>query len=90
MTSLRKRGRVWYYRFTDADGVRREIKGCPDRRETEAMLAVAEAETAKIRAGYIDPRAPAYLAHEARPLIDHLEDFRATLLAKGGRNDTPE
>ena len=34
MASLRKRGRVWYYRYTDADGIRRERKGFTDRRET--------------------------------------------------------
>ena len=65
-------------------GVQRERKGCPDRRETEAMAAAAEAEAAKIRAGLIDPKAVAYRAHEARPLADHLADFQAALLAKGG------
>ncbi len=51
MASMRKRRNVWYYRYTDADGVKREKKGCPDRRVTEQMAAFAEAEAAKIRAG---------------------------------------
>src|SRR5437763_12616957 len=84
MASVRKRGRVWYYRFIDADGVRHERKGCPDRRETEAMAAAAEAEASKIRAGLIDPKALGYRDHEARTLADHLADFQAALLAKGG------
>ena len=84
MASLRKRGRVWYYRFVDADGVQHERKGCPDRRETEAMAAAEESEASKVRAGLIDPKALGFRSQEARPLADHLADFQATLLAKGG------
>src|SRR4051794_28579260 len=83
MASLRKRGKVWYYRFTDADGVKREQKGCGDKRATEELARAAESEAAKVRAGLIDPRQAAYAAHEARPLADHLADFHAYLTAKG-------
>jgi integrase len=83
MASFRKIGRNWFYRFIDADGVQRERKGCPDRRETEGMAAAAEAEVAKIRGGYIDPKDIAYGVHEARPLADHLADWHAYLLGKG-------
>jgi integrase len=82
MASLRKRGRVWYYRVVDADGVRREFKGCPDRRETEAMAAAAALEASKVKAGLIDPKALGFRDHEARPLADHLTDFRAYLIGK--------
>src|SRR5262245_5754112 len=83
MASYRKRGKVWYFRFIDSDGIQREAKGCSDRRETEATAAAAEAEAAKIRSGYIDPREPAYVSHEARPLGEHLAGFVAYLEAKG-------
>src|SRR3954468_13243672 len=83
MASVRKRGRVWYYRFVDADGVQQERKGCPDRRETEAMAAASEAEASKVKAGLIDPKALGYRNHEARTLADHLTDFRAYLAGKG-------
>src|SRR6516164_5155811 len=86
MASLRKRGRVWYYRFTDSDGVKREAKGCPDKRATEEMARGAEAEAAKIRAGLVSPRELAYRRHESRPLAEHLDDFEADMRA---RNDTP-
>jgi hypothetical protein len=49
MASFRKKGRVWYFRFVDADGVKRERPGCPDRRETENLARRAETEAAKIR-----------------------------------------
>ena len=84
MASVRKRGRSWYYRFFDAQGVRHERKGCRDRRETEAMGAAAETEAAKVRAGLIDPKALGFRDHEARLLADHLADFESALLAKGG------
>jgi integrase len=83
MASVRKRGRVWYYRFVDADGVQHERKGCPDRRETEAMASAAEAESAKVRAGLIDPKALGFRAHEARPLGDHLAKWRRDTQARG-------
>jgi hypothetical protein len=36
------------------------------------------------REGVIDPKAEAYRDQEARPLAEHLADFRRALLAKGG------
>src|SRR4051794_19421822 len=83
MASVRKRGRVWYYRFVDADGVQHERKGCPDRRETEAMAAAEEAEAAKVRAGLVDPKALGFRTHEARSLADHLDDWRRDMQARG-------
>ena len=84
MAGLRKRGKTWYYRFVDADGVQHERKGCTDRRETEAMAAASEAEVGKIKAGLLDPKAIAYGVQEARPLAEHLTDFHRSLAAKGG------
>jgi hypothetical protein len=57
MASLRKRSRNWFYRFTDADGVKVEKKGCPDRRATEEMAREAATQAARTRAGLIDPKA---------------------------------
>src|SRR5215218_5412608 len=83
MASFRKRGRVWYYRFVDADGLQHERKGCPDRRMTEAMAAACEADTSKIKSGLIDPKAIGFLDHEARPLADHLADWHRDMQARG-------
>ena len=87
MASLRKRGRSWYYRFVDADGVMRSRKGCPDKRETESLAAAAELEVSKVRSGMIDPRDLAYRSHEARPLADHLEDWHRDMTARGKTPD---
>ncbi|WZP00725.1 hypothetical protein EP7_002375 [Isosphaeraceae bacterium EP7] len=83
MASLRKRGRVWYFRYVDADGVKQERKGCPDKRATEEMARAAESHTAMARAGLIDPKEEAYRRHDARPLAEHLEDWQAAMLSKG-------
>jgi integrase len=83
MASFRQKGKNWFYRFVDADGRKRERKGCPDRRVTEAMAAAAEMEAVKVRAGLLDPRDLAFRAHEATPLADHLAAFRDALAAEG-------
>jgi hypothetical protein len=81
----RKRsGSSWYIAYSDERGVRRSVKGCPDRAATEAMARKLESEAELRRRGVIDPRTDAYATHEARPLADHLADFRASLVAKGG------
>src|SRR4051812_11815631 len=83
MASIRKIGRNWFYRYVDADGIQRERKGCPDRRETEAMAAHAETEASKIRSGMIDPRESVCRKHEARPLAEHVGAWHVFLIGKG-------
>src|SRR5579864_277568 len=83
MASLRRRGKVWYFRFVNADGVKREHKGCPDRRATEQMAAAMEADAARIRAGVVEAKDLAYAGAGRRPLADHLQDYHRHLLAQG-------
>ena len=83
MASLRKRGRVWYYRYVDADGVKRSRKGCTDRRATEELARAADAEAAKIRAGLVDVKDLARRDYQARPLSEHLTAWRDAMLNQG-------
>ena len=83
MASFRKRSGVWYYRFTDEDGRQRERKGCTDRRETESMAGAAEAEVAKLKAGYIDAKDASARHHENRPLVQHIAEWQADLVSQG-------
>ncbi len=83
MASLRKKGKVWYYRYVDAEDVKRERRGASDRRVTEELARQAEAEAAKIKAGLIDPKDLALRRQDARPLADHLADWQAGMLARG-------
>jgi integrase len=82
VASLRKRGRLWYFRFVDADGVKRERKGCPDKRATEELARAAESEAAKVQAGLIDPKAERMAQAGRRPILEHLADFIGTMSAK--------
>jgi site-specific recombinase XerC len=82
MPSLRKRGNVWYYRFTTSSGMKCERRGCASRRDTEVMAGVAELEAANVRAGVIDSRALGFRDHDARPLADHLADWYRDMIAR--------
>jgi integrase len=80
---LIKRGTCWYYRFTDADGVRRMRKGCSDKRATEGILRAAETDAARIRSGEADPKELAYRDHERISLSEHIAAWGEHLTAKG-------
>src|SRR5262249_57682662 len=73
----------WFIAYQDEHGRRRMVKGCPDKAATEQLARKLESEAELRRRGVIDPKADAYAAHEARPLADHLADWRASLLPKG-------
>lgn len=84
MASFRKKGRNWYFTYTNAAGKRSEVKGCPDKRVTEQMAAAAEAEASKVRAGLVDPRDLALREHGRRPLGEHIEAWGKSLGDSGG------
>ncbi|CAN5781230.1 hypothetical protein BH23PLA1_BH23PLA1_41460 [soil metagenome] len=78
-----RKGSAWYIAYSDEQGRRRMVKGCSDKAATEAMARKLESEAELRRRGVIDAKADAYAKHEARPLADHLADFKADLLARG-------
>src|SRR5262245_4329250 len=80
---LIKRGRVWYYRYTDADGKRVMRKGCTDKRATEERSAAAKRDVGQVRSGLVDRKELVFRDHEARPLAEHLRDWHKDMLAKG-------
>jgi hypothetical protein len=85
MASLRKRGKVWYYRYVDADGVKRTVRGCSDRRASEELARDAEAQAAKMRAGLVDAKDLARRDHQARPVSAHLTAWGNPLRTRAGR-----
>jgi hypothetical protein len=82
MASLRKRGTLWYYRYTDANGNKVERKGYTDKRATEQLAAAVEHQASLVAAGLVDPKESTYRAHEAKPLANHIADWCAYLLGK--------
>ncbi len=86
MASFRKVGKNWYYRFVDENGIQRERKGCPDRRETERIAAGVEMEVIKLKAGLIDRKTVGFVAQENKSPTDHLEDYYAYLASRGTKD----
>ena len=73
----------WFIAYQDERGKRRMVKGCPDKAATEQLARKLESEAELRRRGVIDPKADAYAAHEARPLADHISEWRADLIHRG-------
>jgi integrase len=76
---VKKQSTCWYVKYRDADGLERRVKGYPDKEATRQMAARLEKETALAHEGVVDR----YKEHRGRPLSEHLEDFRQSLIAKG-------
>jgi hypothetical protein len=79
MSSLRKRGEVWYFTYIQADGRKCERKGCVDKRSTEEMARDAESQATKIKAGLVEPKDTAYRDHQACPLAEQVEGWADAL-----------
>jgi len=69
----------WHIKYVDADGIERRATGFKDKTASQQLAAKLEKEAELTRAGVVDR----YKEHRTRPLIQHLEDFRQSLLAKG-------
>ena len=69
----------WYIDYKDPDGISRRKAGYTDRKATEQLAQQLEREAEQVRSGY----RPKEHDQLSRPLADHLEDFKASLLARG-------
>jgi hypothetical protein len=74
-----RRSTVYFGRYRDANRIVQRVPLCADKTAAKQILAklVTEAKLAEHNL------AGAFEAHQKRPLAEHLEDFRADLLAKG-------
>jgi len=80
---VKKQSKCWYVKYRDADGIEQRVKGYPDKDATRQMAARLAKETALAEEGVVDR----YKAHRTRPLREHIEEFRQSLLAKGNTPD---
>ena len=69
----------WYVKYRDADGIVRCVPGYTDKEATKQLEARLVKEAALANEGVVDR----YKSHRTRPLKEHLEEFRQSLLAKG-------
>jgi len=75
---IRQSGK-WHIKYVDAEGIERRVTGFKDKEATRQLAARLEKETELARAGIVD----GFKEHRKKPLAEHLEDFRQSLLAKG-------
>jgi site-specific recombinase XerD len=83
MATLRKRGIFYHVRWLDADGVSHEKSVGRDKRVAEQAKARIEGEVDRRRAGLLNSQDLKIRYHEARPLGDHLDDWRRDIIARG-------
>jgi integrase len=69
--------------YTDENGRRRKKTGATDKAVSERIAHELENRAVLRREGLVDPRAEAYRDHEARPLREHVADWREFLVAEG-------
>jgi len=75
---VKKQSKKYYTRLTDADGIKRTIPLFRDKTASQQRAAQLQKEIELARAGVIDR----FKEHRKRPLAEHLEDFKQSLLAK--------
>jgi integrase len=80
----KRKGAPYYIDYFDEHGRRRRERGCADKAATEQIARKLEAEVELRRRGIIDAEDDARAAQGRRPLSEHLTEFKAHLLAKGG------
>ncbi len=80
---LIRRGKVWYFRLTDADGRRVMRRGCTDKRVTEELARDAQSKVARTKAGLTDPKAERVARESRRPIREHVAEFIAGMESKG-------
>ena len=78
-----RKGASWYIAYVDAEGIRRTVKGCPDRVATEQMAGKLTVDVALQKAGLIDPRDVAFRDADRTAVDPHLDVWKAHMLAKG-------
>jgi integrase len=74
-----KQSTKWYVKYRDAEGIVRTVPGYADREASRQLEARLTKEAALASEGVVD----AYKEHRAKPLGEHLDDFKQSMLDKG-------
>src|SRR5262249_47790671 len=73
----------WYGRYTDGAGRPMRVPLSESKETSRRMLAKIAGDAQLAGVGIADP----FAEHRSRPLLEHLEDFRRYLKAKGNTDD---
>lgn len=74
---------TWVIQYKDENAKRRTVKGFRDKGATMQLRAKLLTEVAQRRAGVFTARDQRLAAEQDKPILDHLANFHADLLAKG-------
>ena len=66
-------------KYTDADGIERRVVAYKDKIASQQLAAKLEKEAELGKEGVVDR----FKEHRRRPLVEHLEDFKRSLSARG-------
>ncbi len=80
---VKKQSLKYYTKLTVADGVKRTIPLFRDKTASQQKAAQLQREIELAKAGVTNP----YKDHQKKPLIQHLKDFKQSLLDKGDTKD---
>lgn len=84
MATLVKRvGGVWHVVYYDAAGKQKWVKGYTDKRETQGLAYRLEDEKRKILNGHSDPKSDARRLDRAKPVEEHIAEYKLALEAPG-------
>ena len=76
---IHKRSQHWYIDYKTGEGTRRRVRAYKDKTATLQLAAKLEKEGELADSGIIDK----YKEHRKRPLTEHINDFKNSLVAKG-------
>ena len=76
---VRTRSFKWYVEYSDGEGIRRRVPGYRDKAATQQLGNELERKAERRRAGLVDR----FDEHRQRLLREHVDDWRASLVAKG-------
>jgi len=76
---IKKKSRYWYIDYKAAEGTRKRVKGFKDKQATAQLAAKLEKESELEQAGIVDK----FKEHRKKPLAEHLNEFKASLVNKG-------
>lgn len=76
---IKKQSQKYHTRLTDADGIKRTIPLFMDKTASQQQAAQLQKEIELTRAGVVDR----FKEHRQRPLSEHLEELKESLINKG-------
>jgi integrase/recombinase XerD len=73
----------WYISYCPRPNVHKTVAGCKDYAATVALARKLETQAFERRTGVVNEQAEKLAASEARPIVEHLNDFEGVMRGRG-------